>query len=65
MMAAALSTLIRNDSVKPGVLALFLFRKGDRLRVVPMSLLTGIVVFAAAYSPGLGPLTLTALSPSF
>ncbi|KAF3054845.1 putative polyol transporter 1 [Daldinia childiae] len=47
MMAAALSSLITNQTTRVGIIALFVF------------------LFAAAYSPGMGPIPFTLASESF
>jgi hypothetical protein len=65
MLAAALSCTISTESIRIGVAAFFLYGMSDKPPIVCQVRANIQVVFAAVYSPGLGPIPFTLASESF
>lgn len=66
MLGAGLSGYIKDDHTRPGITACFLFREYHIMvpNCIRFSTKT-CIVFAVAYSPGLGPIPFTLASESF
>ncbi|KAF3059180.1 Hexose transporter HXT8 [Trichoderma lentiforme] len=65
MLAAALSCTISTESIRIGVAAFFLYGMSDKPPIVYEVRSNVQAVFAAVYSPGLGPIPFTLASESF